>query len=139
MEPLEVQRRYVPHFEGLIYGKVEPEAQGHDSTFTFCHAHLKKAILLLKMAKSPVFLQGTVYTILLTNTNPVVSDSGATLKFQFSSLKNISHTDFQLNFSTPGILVAIRSTGKKLQEYITGVNGFQKFLCVVDLHEKTDF
>ena len=73
------------------------------------------------------------------NTNPVVSDSGATLKFQFSSLKNTSHTDFQLNFSTPGILVAIRSTGKKLQEYITGVNGFQKFLCVVDLHEKTDF
>ena len=73
------------------------------------------------------------------NTNPVVSDSGATLKFQFSSLKNTSHTDFQLNFSTPGILVAIRSTGKKLKEYITGVNGFQKFLCVVDLHEKTDF
>ena len=79
------------------------------------------------------------YDILSGNTNPVVSDSGATLKFQFSSLKNTSHTDFQLNFSTPGILVAIRSTGKKLQEYITGVNGFQKFLCVVDLHEKTDF
>ena len=44
LEPLGVQRPYVPHFKGLISGKVEPEAQGHDSTFTFCHAHLKKAM-----------------------------------------------------------------------------------------------
>ena len=48
LEPLGVQRRYVPDFKGLIYVKVEPEAQGRDSTFTFCHAHLKKAILHLK-------------------------------------------------------------------------------------------
>ena len=45
-----VQRRYVPHFNDLIYGKVEPEAQGRDSTFTFRHTQLKKAILHLKMA-----------------------------------------------------------------------------------------
>ena len=44
LEPLGVQRRYVPHFKGLISGKVELEAQGRDSTFTFCHAHLKKAM-----------------------------------------------------------------------------------------------
>ena len=44
-KPLWVQRRYVPHFEGLIYGKVEPEAQRRDSTFTFLHTLLKKAIL----------------------------------------------------------------------------------------------
>ena len=37
-EPVGVQRRFVPHFKGLIYGKVEPEAQGRDSTFTFRHA-----------------------------------------------------------------------------------------------------
>ena len=44
-KPLGVQRRYVPHFEGLIYGKAELEAQGCDSTFTLCHALEKKAIL----------------------------------------------------------------------------------------------
>ena len=60
MKLLGVQRRYVPHFKGLISGKVELEAQGRDSTFTFHHALLKKAILLLKMVKSPVFLQGAV-------------------------------------------------------------------------------
>ena len=35
---LGVQRRYVPHFKGLISGKVELEAQGRDSSFTYCHA-----------------------------------------------------------------------------------------------------
>ena len=48
------------------------------------------------------------------NTHPVLSDSGATLKFQFCMLKNTSHTDFQLKFSIPGILAAIISSGKKL-------------------------
>ena len=33
--------------------KKEPEAQGHDSTFTFRHAQLEKAILLLKRPKVP--------------------------------------------------------------------------------------
>ena len=51
LEPLGVQRRYVPHFKGLIYAKVDLEAQGRGSTFTFCHAQLKTAILLLEMAK----------------------------------------------------------------------------------------
>ena len=46
-----VQRRHVPHFKGLIYAKVDLEAQGRDSTFTFCHAQLKKAILHLEKGK----------------------------------------------------------------------------------------
>ena len=37
-----VQRSHVPHFKGLIYAKVDLEAQGRDSTFTFCYAQLKK-------------------------------------------------------------------------------------------------
>ena len=35
LEPLGVQRRYVPHFKNLISGKKELEAQGRDSTFTY--------------------------------------------------------------------------------------------------------
>ena len=49
-----------------------------------------------------------------TNTNLVLSDSGATLKFKFCMLKNTTHADFQLKISTPGILAAIRSFGKIL-------------------------
>ena len=45
LEPLGVQRCNVPHFKGLIYAKLELEAQGRDSTFTICHPLLKKAIL----------------------------------------------------------------------------------------------
>ena len=56
LEPLGVQRRYVPHFKGLISAKVDLEAQGRDSTFTFCHAQLKKAILLHKRAIGPLLL-----------------------------------------------------------------------------------
>ena len=53
--------------------------------------------------------------------------------------KKKSQTDFQLKFSTPGILAAIRSPEEKVWNYNTSVNGFQKFLCMVDGHEKTDF
>ena len=35
-------------FKGLIYVKVDLEAQGHDSSFTICHSLLKKDILHLK-------------------------------------------------------------------------------------------
>ena len=38
LEPLRVQRRYVPHFKGLISGNLEPTAQRCDSSFTFRHA-----------------------------------------------------------------------------------------------------
>ena len=43
--PLGVQRRYVPHFKGLISGNLELTAQGCNSTLTFRHPLLKKAIL----------------------------------------------------------------------------------------------
>ena len=43
-----VQRRYVPHLKGIIRGNLELAAQGRDSTFTFHHPLLKKAILHLK-------------------------------------------------------------------------------------------
>ena len=51
MEPVGVQRRYVPHFKGLICANLDFEAQGRDSTFTFLHALLEKAILFHKKAK----------------------------------------------------------------------------------------
>ena len=47
LEPLGVQRRYIPHLKGLISGKVDLEAQGYDSTFTLCHTLVKKVILHL--------------------------------------------------------------------------------------------
>ena len=50
LEPVGIQRRTVPHFKGLIYAKVELESQGRDSTFTICHAQLKKAVLHYKMS-----------------------------------------------------------------------------------------
>ena len=53
-------------------------------------------------------------TPLGNNTNPVLSDSGAPLKFAFCMLKNTTQADFQLKISTPGILAAIRSSGKKV-------------------------
>ena len=65
MEPQGVKRPNVPHLKGLIYAKVELEAQGRDSTFTFCHALLKKAILYHKIALGPFVLHRTVCLIKL--------------------------------------------------------------------------
>ena len=50
-EPVGVQRHKVPHFKGLISANLNLRAQGCDSTFTFCHVLLKKAILLNKRPK----------------------------------------------------------------------------------------
>ena len=47
LEPLGVREHNVPHFKGLLISDLNPRAQGRDSTITLCHAHLKKAILLL--------------------------------------------------------------------------------------------
>ena len=52
-EPVGVQRNNVPHFKGRIMPYLDFEAQGRGNTFTFCHAHLKKVILLHKMARVP--------------------------------------------------------------------------------------
>ena len=63
LEPLGVQRCHVPHFKGLIYDKVELEAQGRDSTFAICHVLVKKAILHLKRG----FVQTHLLTIVRLN------------------------------------------------------------------------
>ena len=47
----------MPHFKGIISGNLDIEAQGRDSTFTFCHAQMKKVILLHKMAIVCVHIQ----------------------------------------------------------------------------------
>ena len=60
MESLEVQERSVPRVKGLISGKLELTAQGSDSTFTFRHAHLKKAILHYKIEFGQRLLHRTV-------------------------------------------------------------------------------
>ena len=70
------------------------------------------------------------------NTNPVISDSGAPLKFKFCMLKNTTQADFQLKISTPGIMADIKSSRKRLY---FNTSGFQKFLCVVVWHEKKNF
>ena len=61
------------------------------------------------------------------------------MKFEFCMLKNTTQADFYLKISTPGIVAAIRSSGKKFWKYNTGVKGIQKFLCVVNRYEKKWF
>ena len=54
-EPIGVQRWHVPHFKGLISAKVDLEAQGRDSTFTFCHANLKGPFYTIEGVKTVCF------------------------------------------------------------------------------------
>ena len=49
IEPVGIQRHNVPHFKGLIMLYLDFGDQGCGSTFTFCHVHLTKAILLHKI------------------------------------------------------------------------------------------
>ena len=58
LKPVGVKRSNVPHFKGLIMHNLDFEAQGHGSTFTFCHGHLKKAISLGKPQKVGLFCKG---------------------------------------------------------------------------------
>ena len=51
-----------------------------------------------------------------TSPNLVLSDSEIPPKFQFCMQKNTTQADFQLNFSTPGILAAIRSPGETVMK-----------------------
>ena len=68
-EPVGVRTHNVPHFKGLIMLYLDFEAQGRGSTFTFCHAHLKKAILLHKMARVPFDLLIAVCTTIADTCN----------------------------------------------------------------------
>ena len=58
LKPVGVHRHNVPHFKGLILLNLDFEAQGRGSTFTLCHAHLKKAISLGKLQKGQFFCKG---------------------------------------------------------------------------------
>ena len=49
-EPLEVEQSYIPLLKALIYGVNVEGAQGCSCMSTFCHAPLKIALLLQKMA-----------------------------------------------------------------------------------------
>ena len=58
--PVRVQKRTVSHFKGLISANLSSRDEGRDSNFTFYHTLLKKAILHLKMATVPFFVNTAV-------------------------------------------------------------------------------
>ena len=60
-EPLEVEQSYIPLLKALICGIDVVGAQGCSCMSTFCHAPLKIALLLHKMANGPYSLSETVY------------------------------------------------------------------------------
>ena len=55
-----VQRHTVPNFKGLIELYLDFQAQGRDSTFTICHALVKRAILHYKKAYGRFVFSTTV-------------------------------------------------------------------------------
>ena len=59
-ELLEVEQRFIPLLKALMCGINVVGAQGSGCMFTFCHAPLKTAVLLHKMAKVPYSFSETV-------------------------------------------------------------------------------
>ena len=59
-EPLEIEQSYVPLLKALMCGNNAVGAQGCSCMSTFCHAPLKIALLLHKMANGPYSLSETV-------------------------------------------------------------------------------
>ena len=59
-EPLEIQQSNIPLLKALMCGINAVGAQGSGCMFTFCHAPLKIALLLHKMAKVPYSFSETV-------------------------------------------------------------------------------
>ena len=72
------------------------------------------------------------------NANPLLSEAGAAMKFEFCMLKNTAQADFLLKISTPGIVAANGRSRNKFSKYNTSVNGFQKLFFIAVRHEKTD-
>ena len=69
LELVEVQTHNVPHFKGLIVLYLDVQAQGRDTTFSFHHAHLKKAVLYRKNRdRSDIFLSQC--TLAITRKGP---------------------------------------------------------------------
>ena len=58
-DPVGVQKRTVSHFKGLINAKVDLEAQGYASTFTFC----QKSFYTIKGPRVYIFFSATVPNI----------------------------------------------------------------------------
>ena len=59
-EPLEIQQSNIPLLKALMCGINAVGAQGCSCMSTFCHAPLKIALSLHKMAKGPYSLSETV-------------------------------------------------------------------------------
>ena len=59
-EPLEVDQSYIPFLKDLMFGINVVGAQGCSCISTFCHAPLKIALLLNKMANGPYSFSETV-------------------------------------------------------------------------------
>ena len=59
-EPLDIQQSYIPLLKALKCGINAVGAQGPGCSFSFCHAHLKIALLLHKMANGPYSFSETV-------------------------------------------------------------------------------
>ena len=59
-EPLEVEQSYIPLLKALMCGINPVGGQGCGCMSTFCHASLKIALLLHKMANGPYLLSETV-------------------------------------------------------------------------------
>ena len=60
-ELLEVEQSYIPLLKALMCGINAVGAQGCGCMFTFCHAPLKIALLLHKMANGPYSFSETVF------------------------------------------------------------------------------
>ena len=90
LKPLRVQRRYVPHLKGLIDAKVDLKAQGRDSTFTFRHALLEKAILHYKIEFGQRLLHRTVFLQKNIRTIAVFPSKIALFKRAWSKAKVLS-------------------------------------------------
>ena len=85
-------------------------AQNIKISFEYADLYAKISLILDTAARNSITKRRT---LLNNNTNPVFSDSGAPLKFEFWMLKNTTQADFQLKISTPGIPMTIRSSEKR--------------------------
>ena len=59
-KPLDIQQSYIPLLKALMCGNNAVGAQGSGCIFTFCHAPLRIALLLHKIAKVPYSFSETV-------------------------------------------------------------------------------
>ena len=98
-ESLEVEQSYIPHLKALRCGINVVGAQGCSCMSTFCHAPLKIALLLHKMAKVPYSFSETVAVAhLIFEFLGIPWSSLNFLRVPWSFLKLIGVSGFLLNF-----------------------------------------